>query len=81
MLQSECNEEMLRNLKRVADSSARIADALEMLVGLQRVEPKEDHCENCSTKHELEVNLKKWANAYERGLEAGRKEAINNGKE
>ena len=31
-------------------------------------------CKNCSIKHELEVNLKKWANAYRRGLEDGRKE-------
>lgn len=31
-------------------------------------------CENCSVKHELEVNVKKWANAYKRGLEDGRKE-------
>ena len=33
-------------------------------------------CENCSIKHVLEVNLKKWANAYKRGLEDGRKEQI-----
>lgn len=37
---------------------------------------EKDHCEKCPVKHELEVNLKKWENAYRRGLEDGKREAI-----
>ena len=38
---------------------------------------RESSCEKCPTKYELEVNLKKWADAYRRGLEDGRREANN----
>lgn len=51
------------------DVTALCRDTADLLEEIEK-----DPCENCSAKHELEINVKKWADAYKRGLEDRRKE-------
>jgi hypothetical protein len=75
------NQEIIDNLElytvgrlKKSQVSITVEELQNLIDGIKSLgQPNVEGCKNCSVKHELDVNLKKWADAYERGVEYGRK--------